>query len=95
MAGLTEEVVRHLRQMKREGRLNVMEASRCYGVNAETIRRAMRGETWNSLSMPVERTEEQLGVEAAASLEKLQKLLAKEKERLTAPGRMIEELRNE
>lgn len=95
MAGLTESDVRRLRQLKAEGRLNVRSECMFYGLAAETIRRAVRGETWTHLQMQVPKTNEELDAAAAASLEKLQRMLAGEKERIAAPDRMIAELKGE
>lgn len=51
MAVLTEEDVKYLLRRKAEGTLNVREAAAFHEVSVETIRRAMRGETWTYLQI--------------------------------------------
>lgn len=94
MAGqLQERDVRRLRELKARGQLNVRVECMFYGVAAETIRRAVRGETWTHLLMNPAQTEVELEDAAAASLARLQKMLAGEKERAAMPDKIVEELR--
>lgn len=67
---LTEEDVRTLRQMHLEGKLNVIEAAIIYGVAAETIRRAVRRETWTHLAMGVPKTADEWKDAGEKSLKK-------------------------
>ena len=89
---LTEEIVRTLRDLHARGRLNVREAAGIYGVAAETIRRALRGETWTHLQMRPPKSEEEWQNEAKASEVKLLAMLAAERKRAGAGDAMLEEL---
>jgi len=88
MALLKEADVRRLRGLAAQGQLNVRLESQVLGVGAETIRRAVRGETWTKLSASTTRTEDELAKEAERSLAKLQELLAKQ----PRAGKMLDEL---
>jgi hypothetical protein len=67
-AVLTDDVVRRLRQLDRAGRVNVREAAVMYGVGAETIRRALRGETWQHVKdAPPPLREDEIAARIAAS----------------------------
>ncbi len=86
---LTAGIVRHLRKLNEEGHgVNAADAGRMYGVSAETIRRALRYETWTETGRDA--TEEENAVAAGESLKKLQTLLAKQIE--TQPDKTLEEI---
>lgn len=87
---LTAEDVSMLRDADARGVLNVREAARFLGVGAETIRRALRGETWNSVALPP--STEEIDRAAAESLERMKKLLAGEKEKAKEPERLLDEM---
>ena len=90
---LTEADVIRLRELASRKILNTKFEAQFYGVGTETIRRAVRGETWTRIreaQMP-----EQLAEEAQASLEKLQSLIAREKARLAIPEDALRELGEE
>ena len=89
---LKGEDVRRIRDVYAKGLQSVREMAQFYGVGAETIRRAIRGETWNDLHMSPPKTEEELEAEASASYEKLLQGIAAEKERKTAGDKMVQEL---
>ena len=86
---LREEDVRTIRRLHETKEQSVVEMARFYGVNAETVRRAIRGESWNNLHMSPPKTNAELEVEAAASLARMQAAIAEKK--LTVP-RLLNEL---
>lgn len=88
-AKLTASLVAYMRQQHELGLLNIVEMAKVHGVAAETLRRALRGETWNNLGEVQARTPEQMDKDAAASLEKMQHLIS---ERNTAGDRMLKEI---
>ena len=59
---LTPEIVTRLRALAATGQLSTREAARAYGVGQETIRRAVRGETFATAQTPPA-----LAADAAAS----------------------------
>ncbi len=89
---LQENDVRRLRELARKRMLNVRQEALFYGVAAETIRRAVRGETFTHLSMNPEQSEAELEAGAAASLKKLQALLAADAARKAAGDKMLAEI---
>lgn len=89
---LTEEDVRRLRDLASKKILDVRFEAMFYGVAAETIRRAVRGETWTKLHMNAPQTEEEMTAASTASMAKLQTLLKAEQERKTAGDKMLAEL---
>ena len=89
---LTEADVRTIRNVHADGTQTVREMAQFYGVNAETIRRCLRGETWNDLQMLPYLTEEELAASAAASAEKMQELLRALEARKAAGNEMLKEL---
>lgn len=86
---MTAEIVRNLREQDSAGVLRVREAARFYGVAAETLRRALRGETWNELAMTPQRTEAELELDSAASLRRIQADIERTR---TAGNKMLEEI---
>ena len=89
---LTEADVRRLRDLASRRMLNTRQEALFYGVNAETIRRAVRGETWTNLSMSPPASEAEMEAAAASSLAKLQSLLAADKAKREAPQKMLDEI---
>ena len=87
---LDEVAVRRLRDLKSRGMLKVRQEAMFYGVGSESIRRAVRGDTWTGLSMSPQEADLEGAVEA--SLAKLQRMLAEEKERVAMPDRVVAEL---
>ena len=71
------------------------EAAGIHGVAAETIRRALRGETWTHLQMRPGKSEEDWQNEAKASEARLLAMLAAERKRAGAGDAMVEELGSE
>ena len=70
---LTLEDVQHLRELEEAGTLNTKAAAQAFGVNTETIRRAVRGDTWKK------RISQQSDEVVQSSLEKLQEAIAQKK----------------
>ena len=88
MAILSEDDVRRMRSLKEQGLLSVRTEAVFYGVAAETIRRAVRGETFTKLhAAPPPAVDD-----SAASLQRLQQMLAAERERAAAPQIMLDEI---
>lgn len=73
---LTQEIVAQLRALAEAGLLDVKAAAAAHGVARETIRRALRGETF--ARVPPARTNAELDTAAAASEEWAKKLLAQQ-----------------
>jgi hypothetical protein len=92
---LTEDDVRRARRLASQGQLNVREFARICGVGTETLRRAVRGDTWGHVSEVEIRSDTELQSAAESSYEKLQRLLAAEKERKGAGDAMVQELTSE
>jgi hypothetical protein len=67
---LSSEAVAHLRELEKQGILNTKAAAQTYGVATETIRRAVRGDTWIVREVAAVPS-------AESSLEKLQLAIAK------------------
>ena len=88
---LTADVVIKLRELDAKGQCNVREAAEVYGVAAETIRRALRRETWKHLGREKTKTDEELAEEAGASLERFQRMIAEAK--ANSPDVLVEELK--
>lgn len=76
---LTEDDVRRARQLHAQGQLNVREFARICGVGTETLRRAVRGDTWGHVTEVETRSEAEMEKAAEASLAKLQRLLAEQR----------------
>ncbi len=92
---LTETDVRRLRDLAARKLLNVRQEAMFHGCSAETIRRAVRGETFTKLTMAPPKSEVELEAEAAASLERFQKALKLEKDRQELPEKMLKEMAEE
>jgi len=91
-AKLTADDVRRARTMAAQGTLKVREFAHFCGVGAETLRRAVRGETWTEVSFEELPSDEALREAAASSQERMIKAMQMERERLTAADKMVEEL---
>lgn len=90
---LRGEDVRTIRQVLAEGTQSTKEMARFYGVGVETIRRAARGDTWTELPpAPTAETIQQIDEAAAASMRKMQAMLAAEHARLAIPAQAIADL---
>lgn len=89
---LKEEDVRRIRDLHSRGAASVKEMAGFYGVGAETIRRLLRGETWNDLKMAPTKSEAELQQESEAALQRLLAGIAAEKERIAAPDKMLAEM---
>jgi transposase-like protein len=87
---LNPEIIQRLREMELSGTLNTKEAARLYGVGTETIRRAVRGDTWRVIRSPV--SPEQLEAASAASVRKLEELIVLEQKRRAIPEQILTEL---
>lgn len=86
-----EDVIR-IRELYRKRLQNARELADFYGVGTETIRRAIRGETWNELHLQPRLTEAELEAEGAAALDRVLEGIKKEKERLAAGDNMLQEI---
>lgn len=89
---LDDEAVLRLRELAAKGRLDTREAARVYGVATETIRRAVRGDTFTHLVRGRGKTESELAEESRASLERFQALLATERAKKQMGKQLLEEL---
>lgn len=89
---LDEAAVLRLRELARSGALNVREAAGIYGVATETIRRAVRGDTFTNLQAAPRKNEQELEAEAAASQARFLALLAAEREAKNRGSKLLDEL---
>lgn len=89
---LTAEDVLWARTLHAQGRLNIREFAGICGVGTETLRRAVRGDTWGEVSAANARTEEVIAAEAAASEARMIEAIAAEKRRQAAGAELVEEL---
>lgn len=88
---LKEPDVIRLRELAASGLLNTAEAARAHGVGVETIRRAVRGDTFSNLnSAPID--EEQLSQDAAASAARMQEMIAGFKAKQAVGPAIVKEL---
>lgn len=87
---IDSDVVR-LRKLAAEGRLNVREAALFHQVGVETIRRAVRGDTFGHLG---QQSEEDLAAAAKESLERFKAMQAKESARLAQGQEILKGLDN-
>lgn len=92
---LTADDVRQARALHAKGLLNIREYALFCGVGAETLRRAVRGETWTDISFSGTPSEEELAIAAQASAERFMQAIAMEKEKLAAGDNMLKELEAE
>lgn len=92
---LKEDDVRRIRDLASSGGQSTLEMARFYGVSVETIRRAIRGETWTHLHMSPMLSEAELQAASNASAQRMLKQIAAEKERLALGDKMVEEIKNE
>lgn len=91
-AVLNELEVRHIRQLLDGKKETAAAISRSYKVSVETIRRIGRRESWGWLSEVPVRSEEDLQAGAEASLAKLQRLMAEDKEKGKRGDELVKEL---
>lgn len=91
---LNDAAVLRMRQQSLAGSFNVREAAQVYGVAVETIRRAVRGDTFGHLGAVAVISDEQLAEGAAASLEKFKKLMGQETEMKDRANSALDELDN-
>ncbi len=89
---LDDTGVLRLRQQALAGTLNVREAAQVYGVSPESIRRAVRGDTFGHLGQVSLMSDEQAARGADASLKRVQEMLAKENEGKNRANALLEEL---
>jgi DeoR/GlpR family transcriptional regulator of sugar metabolism len=89
--GLNEVEVMRLRDLREKGVLEVRREARALGVSVETIRRAVRGDTYAHLADKVRATAE-LAAEAQASAERFAQLVLEERERMERGDKLVEEL---
>lgn len=85
---IDSDVVR-LRKLAAEGRLNVKEAALFHQVGVETIRRAVRGDTFGHLG---QKAPEELAAEAAESLKRLLAMQAAERVKLEIVDKQLKGL---
>ncbi len=79
---LTKEIVLQLRALREAGLLDVKAAAEAHGVARETIRRALRGETF--LAVPQPRTAAELDQEAAASEQRMLAMMEQQRQKTEA-----------
>lgn len=89
---LDEAAVLRLRSLAAAGRLDTREAARIHGVATETIRRAVRGDTFTNLQATPPKDEAQLNADAKASLARFTAMLAAEKDKTQAGTKLLDEL---
>lgn len=90
---LKDDDVRQLRRLNAARQLNVKDAALLYGVAPETIRRAVRGETFTHLRAAEEWTQEQTQEAQGESLARLAEKLGVTMEQLKRGDTMLEELK--
>ena len=89
--GLSDVEVMRLRDLREKGVLNVRAEARALGIGVESIRRAVRGDTYAHLADRIKATAE-LAAEAQASAERFAQLVLEERERMERGDKLVEEL---
>jgi hypothetical protein len=89
---LTPEDVVRLRAAEIRGVLNTREAARLLRVSPETIRRAVRGDTFSQLAEAIPKNEEELEQAAAESMKRFAAALAQERAVQELPAKIVNEL---
>lgn len=88
---LTADNVVALRAAEARGQLNTRQAAQAYGVSVETIRRAVRGDTFGEIGQM--RATEDLDAAAAASAARMMALITQERERAALPAKLLDEIK--